>query len=179
MLRGEKVNLRPVEREDLKRLQEIERDVELVTLASGAWYPMPLAAMEKEFDKHLEEEERSWFAIEADGKLIGSIGLHHRSRRDSTAALGIGIHDREYVGKGYGRDAIRLMLDWGFRNQNYRRIWLDALASNERAIRAYRACGFVEEGRLRQHYYCDGAYHDAVVMGLLRSEWEAGGSNEL
>ena len=174
MLRGEKVVLRAVEREDLKRLQELEQNVDLVVLADGAWSPMPLAASEKHFEKHLEDEERSRFVIEVDGTVIGGTGLHFRSRRDGTAALGIGIFDPAHVGKGYGRDAIRVLLDWAFRIQNYRRIWLDTLASNERAIRAYRACGFAEEGRLRQHYYYDGAYHDAVVMGILRSEWEAG-----
>ncbi len=50
---------------------------------------------------------------------------------------------------------------------------LNPLAINERAIRSYRACGFVEEGRWREHYYHNGAYVDAVSMGLLRSEWEA------
>ena len=46
-------------------------------------------------------------------------------------------------------------------------------ATNERAIRCYRACGFVEEGRLRQHDYSDGAYVDVVAMGILRDEWGA------
>ncbi len=174
MLRGEKVILRALERDDLKRMQELEREVELLLLASGVWYPTPLASFEKQFDKHLEDEDRSRFVIEADGKVIGDTGLHQKSRRDGTAALGIGILDRDYIGKGYGRDAIRVLLEWAFRIQNYRRIWLDTLASNERAIRSYRACGFVEEGRLREHYYYDGVYHDAVVMGIMRLEWEAG-----
>jgi RimJ/RimL family protein N-acetyltransferase len=174
MLRGEKVILRALERDDLKRMQELEEEVELTLLADGVWYPNPLAALEKQFDKHLEDDDRSRFVIEADGTVIGGIGLHHKSRRDGTAALGIGIYDRDYVGKGYGRDAIWVLLEWAFRIQNYRRIWLDTLASNERAIRAYRACGFVEEGRLREHYYYDGVYHDAIVMGILRREWEAG-----
>jgi RimJ/RimL family protein N-acetyltransferase len=174
MLRGEKVILRAVERGELKRMQELQQDVELTALANGAWDPRPLAAFEKSFDKRLDDDEHSWFGIEADGKLIGYIGLHHRDRRDGIAAVGIGIQDRDYVGKGYGRDALRLLLDWAFRIQNYRRIWLDTLATNERALRAYRSCGFIEEGRMRLHYYYDGSYHDAIIMGILRSEWEAG-----
>jgi RimJ/RimL family protein N-acetyltransferase len=46
-------------------------------------------------------------------------------------------------------------------------------ASNERAVHAYRAAGFVEEGRMRQHVWSDGAYDDVVYMGVLREEWEA------
>jgi RimJ/RimL family protein N-acetyltransferase len=44
--------------------------------------------------------------------------------------------------------------------------------TNERAIRAYRACGFVEEGRLRQHVWSEGAYIDLIHMGILRKEWQ-------
>ena len=174
MLRGQKVILRPIEREDLKRLHELWQDVELELLAGGAWEPSSLASLEKEFDKHLEDQDRSEFAIEADGKVIGSIELHRwRNRRAGTASLGVGIFDREYLGKGYGRDAIAVLLDWAFRIQNFRRIWLDTLASNERAIRSYRSLGFQEEGRLRQHDYSNGHYEDVICMGLLRNEWEA------
>ena len=114
------------------------------------------------------------FVIEVDGKTIGHIGLHPwRNRRAGTASFGVGIYDPDYLGKGYGREAINLLLDWAFRIQNYRRIGLTTDATNERAIRAYLACGFVEEGRRRQHEYVNGRYVDEVIMGILRSDWEA------
>jgi RimJ/RimL family protein N-acetyltransferase len=173
MLRGEKVLLRAVEREDLKILHNLERDLELVLLADGTWQPVPLATWEKDFEKHVEDEDRAWFVIEADGKVIGSTGLHHRERRLGSSAFGISIHDRDYLGKGYGRDAIDVLLNWAFQIQNYRRIWLETWAINERAIRCYRGLGFVEEGRLREQGYYNGNYFDVVLMGMLRSEWAA------
>lgn len=174
MLRGEKVTLRPVERDDLKALHDLERNVELVMYGGSAWYPVPLAAYEKDFDEHVKDEDKSDFVIEVDGKIIGDIGLHReKNRRAGVASLGVGINDPEYVGKGYGRDAINVLLDWAFRIQNYRRIALETMAVNERAIRAYRACGFVEEGRMRQHEYWNGQYVDVVLMGILRDEWNA------
>jgi diamine N-acetyltransferase len=172
VLKGEKVILRAVEREDLKRLHELERNVELVLLGDGQWQPEPLAAFEKGFDKDLEREEKPSFVIEVDGTVIGGCGLHHRQRRDGAAQFGIGIYDPDYVGKGYGRDAINTLLRWAFRIQNWRRIWLETLAVNERAIRSYKAVGFVEEGRLREQSFFDGRYIDVVQMGMLRSEWE-------
>lgn len=175
MLRGEKVVLRSVEREDLKALHDLASNVELVMLGDGVWTPSPLAAYEKDFDEHVKDEDKSDFVIEADGKIIGEVGLHRRkNRRAGVATLGILIYDPDYIGKGYGRDAISILLDWAFRIQNFRRIALDTMASNERAIRAYRACGFVEEGRLREHEYWNGRYVDVICMGILRSEWEAG-----
>lgn len=173
MLRGEKVTLRAVQREDLKTLYQLEQDLDLVLLADGNWQPIPLATVEKDFDKNVEDEDRSWFVIEADGKVIGSIGLHHRDRRLQLSAFGIAIYVREYLGKGYGRDAINVLLEWAFDLQNFRRIWLETWATNERAIRCYQALGFVEEGRLREHGYYKGKYFDVVLMGLMRSEWEA------
>jgi RimJ/RimL family protein N-acetyltransferase len=172
MLKGQKVTLRPVEREDLKRIHELSQDVELSILAESEYQPRSLAHWEKRFEKHLETEP-AWFVIEADAQIIGDTGLHGLDRQHGTAELGIAIWDRAFLGKGYGRDAVNVLLEWAFDAQNWRRIWLTALASNERAIRSYLACGFVEEGRLRQHDFFHGEYVDMVVMGLLRSEWEA------
>ena len=174
MLRGKRVVLRATEKDDLKRLHELYANVDLVLLGHGVWRPEPLAAWEKEFDKHLEDSDKSDFVIVVDGVVIGGIGLqpHRMNQRAGVGYLGVGIYDPEYVGKGYGRDAILTLLEWSFRILNLRRIALDTLATNERAIRAYRACGFVEEGRLREHEYVNGAYVDEVVMGILRSDWE-------
>lgn len=173
MLKGNKVTLRAIERDDMKRLHELERNVELALLADGTWEPVPLAVFEKNFDKNLERDDHSWFAIEADGTLIGSCGLHHSNRRNGATEFGVGIYDPEYIGKGYGSDAIRTMLRWAFQIQNWRRVCLHTLACNERAMRCYQRLGFVEEGRLRQHAFFGGQYVDEVVMGMLRSEWDA------
>jgi RimJ/RimL family protein N-acetyltransferase len=173
MLKGKKVILRAEERADLKRLHELTRNVELVVLSDGQWQPEPLAQWERKFDKRLEDIDKARFVIEVDGTVIGGIGLHHRDRVAGSAQFGVGIYDPEYLGQGYGRDAIDTLLGWAFQVQNYRRIWLETYALNERAVRAYRAAGFIEEGRLREHAFYNGRYVDALVMGLLREEWLA------
>src|SRR5579871_1011562 len=98
--------------------------------------------------------------------------LHHNDRRSRVTSFGIAILDPDYLGKGFGREAICLLLDWCFRIVNYHRVWLQTGATNERAQRAYKACGFVEEGRMREHEFFDGSYEDVIVMGIMRSEWE-------
>ena len=173
MLKSTNVTLRSIERDDIKRLHELRRNVELILMGFGEWEPRSLAAMEKAFEKYLDEQERAWFAIEIDGKLAGDCSLHDRDRRSRVAALGIGIYDPDFVGRGYGREAIELLLGWAFRIENYERIWLDTWATNERAIRCYRAVGFVEEGRMRRQLFVKGQHIDMLVMGLLRDEWRA------
>ncbi|HEU5430749.1 MAG TPA: GNAT family protein, partial [Thermomicrobiales bacterium] len=113
------------------------------------------------------------YAIEIDGRFAGSCGLFDFDWTNRTAQLGIGIGEQRRWGQGYGREAIGLLLDVAFRLRNLRRVWLRTHAGNERALRCYRACGFQEEGRLRQHVWTDGGYQDEVYLGLLRSEWLA------
>ncbi len=175
MLQGEKVVLRALQRSDLERLCQFNNDLE-VELAGGGDPPWPqsLERLQAEYDANVASGGRDGtsFAIEADGKLIGQCALFHMDQVARTASLGIGIGDKAYWGRGYGRDALRVLLDYGFRLQNMRRIWLSVNGNNERAMRAYRACGFREEGRLREHVWSNGAYVDLVHMGMLRQEWE-------
>jgi RimJ/RimL family protein N-acetyltransferase len=110
--------------------------------------------------------------IEVDDHVIGHCALFHLDAVAQTAEMGITIGDKGYWGKGYGRDAIALLLGYGFRLLNLQRIWLKVHAGNERAIRAYRACGFVQEGRFRRHVWSNGSYDDVLLMGVLREEWE-------
>lgn len=179
MLRSARVTLRAICREDLPILCQFNNDLE-VELAGGGDPPMPqsLERLQSEFEQQAAKGGRdgAWFAIEADGKFIGQCGLSHFNEYHATgrvSELGIGIGDRDYWGKGYGREAIALLLEYGFRHWNLHRIWLRTHAANERAIRCYTACGFVEEGRLRQHEWRNGRYVDTVLMGILQPEWEA------
>lgn len=173
MLQGEKVILRAVEKDDAPRWHELARSVYLAQLGGGDWYPQPLGRVEYWFKKSLEKLDGCEFAIVADDKVIGDVGLHHSDRRSGTTSFGVGIFDEAYVGRGYGSDALRVFLDWAFGVQNWRRIWLTTWSINERACRAYRKLGFVEEGRCPEEVYCDGAYVEEVIMGLLREEWLA------
>jgi len=170
------VTLRGIRREDLPRMWQFNNDLE-VELAGGGDPPIPQAyeRVVADFDRDVANGGRdgAGFAIEVDGKMIGGCGLSNFNHTAQTCELGIGIGDKDYWGRGYGREALRLLLDYAFRLRNFRKVWLWVHADNERAIRAYRACGFVEEGRLRQHVFSNGRYVDAVYMGIFRDEWEA------
>jgi RimJ/RimL family protein N-acetyltransferase len=175
LLRGEKVTLRAVTRGDLPCLLDFANDLE-VELAGGGDPPMPrtLQRLEKDFEREVSDppRDKTNFAIEAGGECIGTCGLFNIDWTARHAELGIGIGDKEYWGKGYGREAVGLLLDYAFRLRNLRRVWLEVHSANERAIRAYRSCGFVEEGRMREHVWLGGRYVDNVIMGVLREERE-------
>ena len=174
MLQGKKVTLRAVSRDDLERLWQFNNDLQ-VELAGGGDPPMPqsLARFEAEFEAEASKGGRddAGFVIEVDGQCIGQCVLFNFDNVAHTCELGITIGDKAYWGQGYGRDALRVLLDYGFRLRNMRRVHLHVNGDNERAIRAYQACGFVEEGRLRQHVWSNGQYIDLLVMGLMRDEF--------
>ena len=174
MLQGERVLLRALRRDDLELLCAYNNDLE-VELAGGGSPPMPqpLERLRAEYDTQASAggRDNAQFAIEADGKFIGQCALFNFDETAHTCELGIAIGDKAYWGRGYGRESVRLLLDYAFRLRNLRKVCLRVNGSNERALRAYRACGFVEEGRLRQHVWSAGVYLDLVHMGLLRDEW--------
>ncbi len=176
MLHGKKVTLRSIRREDLQRQSEFNNDVEFELLGGGdPWEPQSLQRLEAQFDAELEKGDRDGpsFAIEVDGRYIGNCGLFHFDDTAGTCELGIGIGDKAYWGQGCGRDAVRVLLEYAFRLRNLRKVWLTVNGNNVRAIRAYAACGFVEEGRLRRQVWSNGEYIDLISMGQLREEWEA------
>jgi RimJ/RimL family protein N-acetyltransferase len=174
VLKGDKVVLRPMREEDIARQHEFNQDPELYQLDCAlprvSSWEMARAFYES---RTRYDENIAPFALEADGTYIGYCSLMHLRHRYGNLELGIMIGDRAYWGRGYGRDAVRVLLDYGFRALGARRIALTTHAKNERAIRCYLACGFVEEGRPRQAVWVDGAYVDLVEMAILRGEWES------
>ena len=176
MLKGERVVLRPMVRTDCETRLNWWHDVELELLGGGD-PPMPrtLEGALKRFDADAEVEPptSAYFMVDADAKTIGFIGIHHFNWTDRTCLLGIVIGDRKYWSRGYGRESIELLLDYVFRIRNIRKVNLFTNSDNLRAIRCYSACGFVEEGRLRQQFWSDGKYVDQVHMGILKEEWES------
>ena len=174
MFRGPRVTLRALTKPDMATLLSYDLDVE-VQLLSGGGPPRPgtLEEWEKWYDTTIarENKDSTNFGIVVDDTLIGDCGIWKFDVTAQTCVLGIRIGNRDYWGKGYGREAVALLLDYAFRIRNFRKVSLDTSSSNERAIRCYLACGFVEEGRRRQQLWLDGEYVDEVHMGILRDEW--------
>lgn len=175
MIQGKLVRLRSIERDDLPRLLEFNNDI-AVELAGGGAPPLPqsFARLQAEYDQDASKggRDNTHFAIEADGRLIGQCALFDTDAVNRTCELGIAIGDKDYWGRGYGREATTLLLHYAFQYHNYHKVYLRVHASNERAIRAYRACGLIEEGRLRAHVWSNGRYDDLLFMGILREEWK-------
>jgi RimJ/RimL family protein N-acetyltransferase len=167
---GKRLRLRAIERSDIPAFVRWFNDPE-VTKNLVLYLPMSQAQEERWFEEYLRDEQRHIFGIETlDGRLIGNIGLENINWKDSNAALGIVIGEKEYWDEGYGTEAIISLLDFVFREMNIHRVYLRVFEDNHRAIRCYEKCGFKLEGRLREAHFSDGEYCDELVMGILRGE---------
>jgi diamine N-acetyltransferase len=179
MIYGDRVRLRRVEREDLPRYVEWLNDPE-VRDNLAMYHPISMAFEEGWFERTLTlEPECQPFSIDArpSGERadvnppwdhVGGCGFHSVDWRNRSGELGIVIGNRRYWSQGYGTDAVRALVSWGFDELNLNRIHLRVFEDNARAIRCYEKTGFVEEGRLRQDRFHKGRYFDTVVMAVLR-----------
>ena len=105
-------------------------------------------------------------------KLIGTIGLHRFNYIERSAVLGIFIGDSNFRSNGYGTEAIRLLLEYGFKYLNLHSIRLDLLSINERAHKCYLKCGFKDTGCSREEIFLNGKYYDKLHMDILENEFE-------
>ncbi|NPV07934.1 MAG: GNAT family N-acetyltransferase [Anaerolineae bacterium] len=171
-MQGSLVRLRPVTREDLPRYVEWIADPE-VRRHLNFYRPLSLEDEEHWFERLRGDGGQEVFAIETlEGRHIGGIGLHGIHTRYRLAEAGIFIGAKECWGRGYGTDAMRLLLAFAFDQLNLHRVFLNVHSDNLRALRSYEKCGFVLEGTLRQAAYKDGRYWDVHVMAVLKDEFE-------
>lgn len=175
LLNGERVRLRGVRDEDLSLLARWEMDPgRMVTSMHQVRPPSETTARQRVAAWCANDKDDSvGFAIETlddTPALVGSVGLSGIRPKDRAAALAISL-GREFLGRGYGTDAVRVMVAYAFREMALHRIQLEVWDFNPAAVRAYQKAGFVEEGRRRSAFWHDGHWYDEVLMGILEPEW--------
>ncbi|GAP22392.1 GNAT family N-acetyltransferase [Leptolinea tardivitalis] len=176
MLTGKNVRLRAMEPEDLTNLVRWMNDPDVI---ENLLIDSPLSSVDEKnwFDtmmKRPSEEHVYMIEVFEDGQWIsaGSTGLIRLDWKNRSTEIGISIGEKKYWNRGFGREAMQLMLRHAFNDLNLNRVSLTVFSTNERAIKAYHAVGFVEEGRLREDIFKNGRYIDTIIMSVLRSEWQ-------
>ena len=177
ILQGELVRLSAVNADEFGRaFSHWLRDTEFKRLIdSGVSHVSSSTSVQKWIEKELEEEEASryWFSIRKldDDKLLGDIDLFVVNWSGRDAFVGLGIGEREFWGKGYGTDVMKVILRYAFTEINLNRVTLNVFEYNPRAIRSYEKAGFRHEGTMRKMLDREGKRWDMLYMGILREEW--------
>ncbi len=178
-LEGETVELRRHARANYGLYAVWYGNPEIWHLTSWAPHPLSRSAVERLFeDRELSPVDDS-FAIhvkDAD-EPIGVISLMNISDANESAELSVIVGDPDDRHRGYGTEAIELLLRYGFEELGLNRVGLSAFDFNEEAISAYEKLGFVIEGRYRQAIKRNSGFHDAILMSIMKGEWRAGAAS--
>ncbi|MFE8702967.1 GNAT family N-acetyltransferase [Cytobacillus sp. FJAT-54145] len=110
-------------------------------------------------------------ALRETDEVIGDIALQSIDGMNRSANIRIAINQDQHQGKGYGQEAMKLMLDYGFGILNLHRVELNVFAFNERAASVYEKLGFKQEGVQREALYYNHQYHDSILMSILEDEY--------
>lgn len=168
---GERIYLSPRNNEDVEKFTEWMNDFQVTDYTGRSGATMSLEEEKKYLEENSNPQGTFVIVTLGENKLIGTIGLEKINTINRSAVLGIFIGDKEYLSKGYGTEAIRLILDYGFNYMNLHSIKLELLSCNERALKCYKKCGFVETGRSRECVFLNGKYYDTISMDILASEF--------
>ena len=176
MIKGRRVLLRAIEVGDLALCQSIFNDPDVRKMVVGWDFPVSMEAQRRWFDSLIGKKNEVRFVIETlEGKPIGLTGLwdidwHNRHALTATKL----ILSEETKGKGYGRDAIMTMSAYAFYEVGLTRLWSSIIDYNEASFKAYVGkSGWKVEGKLRNHIFRNGTFHDLYYVACLKNDFES------
>lgn len=174
---GERTRLRPWRLEDAELRFNASLDSPTRQLhQDGIELPTSLELERTWLEKATSGKDDSMirFAMEnLEGVTVGWATLHSRDQKNGTFGFGVAVY-RDHRGHGYAVDAVRLLLKYGFWEQRYQKCNSVCFHSNEASIRMHQKLGFMEEGRIRRNCFFNGTYHDDVLFGMTREEFDEG-----
>ena len=176
MIKGKRIKFAPLERKHIDVFLKWFNDPE-ITQYLLMYKPITRDWEEEWFDALKHKEDMVHFSIyildqEEPEKIIGNCAIHNIDAKNRACSCGITIGEKDYQNKGYGSEAMEMLVEYGFNTLNMNRIELSVWEYNTRAYKAYQKVGFVEEGRKRQARYQNGKYYDEIIMAILREDWE-------
>jgi len=169
MIKGNQINLRAIERSDLEKLRNMRNEPEN-NQYFRTWRQLNMDDQERFFKNIVMGDNHIVFGIEnKTGELIGVCRLSYIQWQARIAEAGIYTKLSEQ-GKGYGTEAMRILVDFGFNQANLHRITAEARVDNAASIEIFKKIGFEVEGTLRDSFFRNGRYYDTIVMSILEKD---------
>jgi RimJ/RimL family protein N-acetyltransferase len=173
---GKIVRLRAVESEDWQTFFRWFQDTDFDRLTDSLIFPFSSEAVKKwatelALTQDPKDDEFRWVIENPNGEFVGTINTHTCDRRNGTFQYGVAIRC-EHWRKGHATEAIGLVLKFFFHEMGYQKVNVHSYAFNEGSIALHHKLGFREEGRLRSMLYSEGKYHDWIMLGMTRREFE-------
>lgn len=162
---GERLYLSPINKDDVEIFTKWMNDKEITDRLHGTFRIITIEAEEKWVES--AQNGYNFSMVLNDDTLIGNISLMNVNEIDGTATIGLFIGEKDNRGKGYGSEALKLILNFGFNVLRLHNIKLDVFDFNENAIACYKKVGFKEYARRHECYFLDGKYHDELSLEIL------------
>lgn len=171
-IEGKRIYLRPIENSDLDLIYASLWDKEGRRL-TGTQTVFSRPGIQQWFEDVSEDDSRIDLIIclQEKDQPIGDMAMMEIDHQNQNATVRIAIFKKEYLGNGYGTEAMSVLLDYGFNILNLHRVDLEVFAFNKRARKSYEKLGFKQEGIMRDKLFYDGEFHDAILMGVLKEEF--------
>ena len=171
---GDNIYLSPISLDDVEEYAEMVNDIKVsVGLGYLSYTNIIDFESEKEFLISVKKEKMFAVRLLENDDLLGNIGFNLVDLLNRTATMGIMLGNSNYQRKGYGIEAVKLILDYGFSFLNLRNISLSVFEYNEAAYNLYKKAGFKEVGRLRKAVEIMGKTYDVIIMDMLKEEFQS------
>lgn len=169
---GGNIYLRPLSLRDSDSLLIALSDPEIRFL-TNTHSNFTRSQIEEHIEKNNQDNSRYDFAIcdIEDDSYIGELSILDIDLDNLSAGFRIAINKQANMNKGYGSEAISLVLDFVFNHLELNRLELEVYSHNQRAIRAYEKAGFIKEGVLRQAIIFKDQYYDEIIMAILKDDY--------
>ena len=172
MIIGKLCLLRPLEFADLELLRVWSNNTETMSMLGGWHFPVSQSEHEELFKSNLNDFLNRRFAIEVDGNMIGTANLVQINWKDRNAFHGTMIGDKEYRGKGIGKEVVDLIMHYAFNELGLKRLDSDIISSNIRSLNLYtKKCGWEIEGRQKDWYFRNNTWHDRILVGITHEQY--------
>lgn len=170
MLKGRNINLRPLKLSDWEKTIQWRNDFEIKQLAMMHPYPVTEFLEKEWYEELLKSKSKKvvYFAIAGENDTpLGYVFLNNIHQINRNCYLGIVIGEILQRGKGYGEEAIKLLLGYAFGTLNMNKVTVEVVETNINAIKLYKKIGFVEEGVLKRQYFLNGNLLDVNVLSIF------------
>ena len=176
MLKGNKIILRPVESQDIEKFYKWRNDPDIKKMAMMHPFPVTLESEKKWFENISNNKDNKLIIFSvvdnSDKRVVGFIRLFNINWIHRYSYFGIVLGEEIARGKGFGKDAVKLIVDYALNTLNLHKIVLEVIDANNIAIELYKQLGFIEEGRLKNQVLIDNHWHDVLIMSLLKDKEE-------
>ena len=171
---GDRIYFSPISLEDTEDYLDMVNEIK-VSAGLGCIVYTGIVDFEsqKEVLSSLKKGKNFAVRLLENNELLGNIGFNSVDLLNRTATMGIMLGNSNYQRKGYGIEAVKLILDYGFSFLNLRNIYLKVFEYNEPAYNLYKKAGFKEVGRLRKAVEIMGKTYDEIIMDMLKEEFQS------